>query len=289
MQTAHGIGDAAPSPEYLIRIVGREVSCPIITYNNNNFFERYTNMKISLVIPMYNESSIVADTVRAVYGAMEDFSAETGHDYEVLFSNDGSTDNCADIARSVAAELGADKIIVTGYEKNRGKGGAVRHAMLEADGDVLVCTDCDLAYGLDVVGQSVKYFEGEDAPDILIGSRRLGGDGYEGYTFVRKIASKAYMLVLRVVAGFKMSDSQCGFKVYKNAAAKKIFADLETNGFAFDQEVLMSANALGMVVAEMPVRIINHRESTVNVVSDSVKMVRDLLRIKKMVRVRYKR
>ena len=244
-------------------------------------------MKISLVIPMYNESSIVADTVRAVFAAMEDFSAETGHDYEVLFSNDGSTDNCADIARSVAAELGAEKIIVTGYEKNRGKGGAVRHAMLEATGDVIVCTDCDLAYGLDVVGQSVKYFEGEDSPDIVIGSRRLGGDGYEGYTFVRKIASKAYMLVLRVVAGFKMSDSQCGFKVYKNAAAKKIFADLETTGFAFDQEVLMSANALGMVIGEMPVRIINHRESKVSVLSDSIKMVRDLLRIKKMVRKRY--
>ena len=238
---------------------------------------------------MYNESSIVADTVRTVHAAMEKFAAETCHDYEVIFSNDGSTDDCADIAQKTAAQLGADKIIVTGYEKNLGKGGAVRHAMLRATGDVLVCTDCDLAYGTDVVGEAVKYFEGENAPDILIGSRRLGGDGYEGYTPLRKAASKVYMLVLRVVAGFKMSDSQCGFKVYKNEVAKKIFADVETNGFAFDQEVLMSAQALGMTIAEMPVKIINHRESSVSVLTDSVKMVRDLLRIKKMVRRRYKK
>ena len=246
-------------------------------------------MKISLCIPMYNESSIVADTVRAVYAAMEDFSAKTGHTYEVLFSNDGSTDDCAALARAAAEELGADRIIVTGYEKNRGKGAAVRHAMLEATGDVIVCTDCDLAYGLDVVGESVKFFEKDPAPDMLIGSRRLGGDGYEGYTFVRKIASKVYMMVLRVVAGFKMSDSQCGFKVYTSHAAKKIFPDIETDGFAFDQEVLMSAQALGFTIAEMPVRIINHRESKVSVLSDSVKMVRDLLNIKKMVKKRYRK
>ena len=70
---------------------------------------------------MYNESSIARDTVLQVYDAME----KLGYDYEVLFSNDGSRDNCADIVRNTAAELGCDKIRVTGYEKNRGKGAAV--------------------------------------------------------------------------------------------------------------------------------------------------------------------
>ncbi len=247
-------------------------------------------MKISLCIPMYNESSIVADTVRTVYTAMEKLADELGCDYEVLFSNDGSTDTCADIARDTASELGCDKIIVTGYEKNRGKGAAVRHAMLESSGDIVVCTDCDLAYGTDVVGEAVKRFDTEaKTPDLVIGSRKLGGDGYEGYTFIRKLASKAYMIVLRIVAGFRMSDSQCGFKAYTGEAAHRIFGDIVTDGFAFDQEVLMSAQALGMTIAEMPVKIINHRESKVSVLSDSVKMFRDLLRIKKTVRKRYRK
>lgn len=242
-------------------------------------------MKVSLCIPMYNESSIAADTVKAVHAYMESFAAETGHDYEVLFSNDGSTDDCADIVRRVAAELGNSRIIVTGYEKNRGKGAAVRHAMLETTGDVVVCTDCDLAYGLEVVGDAVARFG--DGDDMIIGSRKLGGDGYEGYTFIRKVASKAYMLVLRVVAGFKMSDSQCGFKVYRGEAAHRIFSEIEADGFAFDQEVLMVAGVLGLTIREMPVKIINHRESKINVLSDSVKMVRDLIKIKKMVRERH--
>ena len=250
-------------------------------------------MKISLCIPMYNESSIVADTVKTVYAAMEKLSADTGYDYEVLFSNDGSTVDCADIAKKIVAELGCgDRIIVTGYEKNRGKGAAVRHAMLESKGDIVVCTDCDLAYGTDVVGDAVSRFEKSGdkiTPDLIIGSRKLGGDGYEGYTLIRKIASKVYMIVLRIVAGFRMSDSQCGFKVYTGEAAHRIFGDIITDGFAFDQEVLMSAQALGMAISEMPVKIINHRESKVSVLSDSVKMMRDLLRIKKMVRRRYRR
>jgi len=241
---------------------------------------------------MYNESSIVADTVKTVFAAMEKLAVELDCDYEVLFSNDGSTDNCADIARDTAAEIGGDRIIVTGYEKNRGKGAAVRHAMLESSGDIVVCTDCDLAYGTDVVGEAVKRFAADaegKTPDLVIGSRKLGGDGYEGYTFIRKLASKAYMIVLRVVAGFKMSDSQCGFKAYTGDAAHRIFSDIETDGFAFDQEVLMSAQALGMTIAEMPVKIINHRESKVSVLSDSFKMLRDLLRIKKTVRKRYRK
>lgn len=242
-------------------------------------------MKISLCIPMYNESSIAADTVKTVHAYMESFAAETGHDYEVLFSNDGSTDDCADIVRRTAKELGNPRIRVTGYEKNRGKGAAVRHAMLETTGDVVVCTDCDLAYGVEVIGEVAGRFDG--SVDMVIGSRKLGGDGYEGYTFIRKVASKAYMLVLRVVAGFRLSDSQCGFKAYTTAAAHRIFSEIETDGFAFDQEVLMVADVLGLTIKEMPVKIINHRESKINVLSDSVKMVGDLLRIKKRVRMRH--
>lgn len=243
-------------------------------------------MKISLCIPMYNESSIAADTVKTVHAYMESFAAQTGHGYEVLFSNDGSTDGCADIVRRTAEELGNPRITVTGYDKNRGKGAAVRHAMLESSGDVVVCTDCDLAYGVEVIGEAVNRFDGET--DVLIGSRKLGGDGYEGYTLIRKAASKAYMLVLRVVAGFRLSDSQCGFKAYTHEAAHRIFSEIETDGFAFDIEVLMTAAALGMSIGEMPVKIINHRESKVSVLSDSVKMVRDLVRIKRRVRARHK-
>ena len=237
-------------------------------------------MKISVIIPMYNEASIIEDTAKTLY----EYMSGRFEDWELLFSDDGSSDGCGDLVR----KLDLPNVRVVGYEKNHGKGCAVRTAMLEACGDIRMFTDADLAYGTEVIGRVYDTFAENTDADIVIGSRNISSDGYEGYTFIRKLASKCYMIVLRVVAGFKMSDSQCGFKVYTNDAAKKIFSEIETDGFAFDIEAIMTANSMGMSIGEMPVKIINHRESKINVLSDSIKMFRDLLRIKKRVKQRAK-
>ena len=238
-------------------------------------------MKISLCIPMYNEAKIAADTARTLWEAMAENRRCHGWDFEILFADDGSLDDCADRVRAVAAD-GKGEIRVVGYERNRGKGSAVREAVLASTGDIVLYTDCDLAYGTDVIAQAILRY----TPDVdgVIGSRRLNGGGYEGYTPLRKIASVVYFGVLKTVGGFHLSDSQCGFKSFRGDLARKIFAKCETDGFAFDFEVLLLAEKLGVHIAEMPVTIINHRASTVHVLRDSIRMMRDLLRIKKRVR-----
>lgn len=234
-------------------------------------------MKISVCIPMYNERVIIADTARTLTAALE---ARFGEDYELLFSDDGSTDGSADLVRSLALP----RTRVVGYEQNRGKGCAVRTAMLAAKGEYLLFTDADLAYGTEVIGQAVEAFAKMPECDLIIGSRNIGKDGYEGYTFLRKIASKTYIRVLCAVGGFRLSDSQCGCKAFTNRAAKEIFSRLETDGFAFDFEALMWAERLGYRVGEMPVRVINHRESKIHLFRDTFKMLNDLRRIKRRVR-----
>ena len=238
-------------------------------------------MKISLCIPMYNEAKIAADTARTLWEAMAENRRCHGWDFEILFADDGSLDDCADRVRAVAAD-GKGEIRVVGYERNRGKGSAVREAVLASTGDIVLYTDCDLAYGTDVIARAILRY----TPDVdaVIGSRRLNGGGYEGYTPLRKIASVVYFGVLKTVGGFHLSDSQCGFKSFRGDLARKIFAKCETDGFAFDFEVLLLAEKLGVHIAEMPVTIINHRASTVHVLRDSIRMMRDLLRIKKRVR-----
>lgn len=232
-------------------------------------------MKPTLVIPMYNEASILPDTLRQTSEYM-DKTFPNG--YEIIFSDDGSLDD----SRKIVDEFSKShkSIRSVGYEKNRGKGCAVRTGILAAEGDVIISTDCDLAYGLDVIKKAFDIFESSDA-ELVIGSRRLEKDGYEGYTFIRKLASKTYLKCLSIAAGFKLSDSQCGFKCYRNASAKKIFEGCEVDGFAFDFEVLIRAQKFGMKITEMPVKIINHRESKVNVFSDSLKMLKDIVKIKK--------
>lgn len=238
-------------------------------------------MKVSVCIPMYNEAKIAADTARALWDAMAENRRNYGWDFEILFADDGSADDCAARVRS-AAEQGMDEIRVVGYEANRGKGAAVREAVLASDGDIVIYTDCDLAYGTDVIAEAVLRYR--DGVDAVIGSRRLSGDGYEGYTPLRKMASIAYFGVLKAVGGFDLSDSQCGFKSFRGDLGRKTFGKCQTNGFAFDFEVLLLAEKCRAHIEEMPVTIINHRQSTVHLVRDSFRMMRDLLRIKKRVR-----
>jgi dolichyl-phosphate beta-glucosyltransferase len=234
-------------------------------------------MKVSLCIPMYNESAIIKSTLRTVSAYME---KTFGDDYEVIFSDDGSTDDC----RAIVDSYPNKKIRTVGYRKNRGKGSAVRTGMLAAEGDIIVFTDCDLAYGLDVVLQAVKLFDKNPDVDIIIGSRNLTKDGYSGYTFIRKLASKAYIKCLALAAGFKLTDSQCGFKCFRRDTARKVFSACEVDGFAFDFEVLIKSKKMGEKILEMPVKIINHRESKVNVLKDSLKMLKDVRVIKKRTR-----
>lgn len=233
-------------------------------------------MKFSLCIPMYNEASIIKDTANTLH----EYMSANFEDYEILFSNDGSKDDCGKIVE----EMNLPNVRVVGYEQNMGKGYAVRTAMLAAEGDVIMFTDADLAYGTDVIKQVYDTFEANPDAQMVIGSRNLHKDGYEGYTFIRKIASKTYIKVLSIVGGFKLSDSQCGCKAFRGDAAKKIFSRCEVNRFAFDFECILWAVKFGMKIVEMPVKIINHRESKVNVLRDSFKMVRDILKMKKRIK-----
>ncbi len=233
-------------------------------------------MKVSLCIPAYNEESIIRETARTLDAYMRD----NFDDYEILISNDGSTDGTADAVR----ELALPNVRVVGYEKNRGKGCAVRTAILESTGDVAIFTDCDLAYGTDVIKTMADMFEANPDADMIIGSRNISADGYEGYTFIRKLASKTYIKVLCLFGGFKLSDSQCGMKGFRRETAREIFPLCEVDRWAFDFEILIWATEFGKKILEMPVKIINHRESKINVMSDTVKMLRDVIKMKKRIK-----
>lgn len=233
-------------------------------------------MKFSLCIPMYNENSIITETAKTLSAYMEDHFEQ----YEILFSSDGSTDGCDETVKA----LGLPNVRVVGYEKNRGKGCAVRTAFLEAEGDIIMFTDADLAYGTDVIAQVRDTFLENPDAELVIGSRNLHKDGYAGYTFLRKVMSKAYIKVLCLAGGFRLSDSQCGCKAFRRDAARAIFSRCEVDGFAFDFEAILWAVKHGYRIVEMPVKVQNHRESKVRVIRDTLRMLRDLRKMKKRIK-----
>lgn len=233
-------------------------------------------MKVSVVIPMYNENKIIASTACA----LSEFMERSFDDYEIIFFDDGSCDGSA----YTVEKLGLPNIRVLSYGENRGKGCAVRHGMLACEGDIRIFTDADLAYGTDVICDAVVTFQNEKDADIIIGSRNLNKDGYDGYTFKRKLMSKIYIKLLCFMGGFKLSDSQCGIKAFSAEAAEKVFSDCSIDGFAFDFEVILRAQKHGFKMAEMPVKVVNHRESSVRPLRDSFKMLGDIKRIKKQIK-----
>lgn len=232
-------------------------------------------MKFSLCIPMYNEISIIKETAQT----LSDYMSANFDDYEIIFSNDGSKDGCDKAVK----DMNLPCVRVVGYEQNRGKGYAVRVAMLAAEGDIIMFTDADLAYGTDVIKRVYETFLANPDAHMVIGSRNLSADGYEGYTAIRKLASKVYIKVLSIVGGFKLSDSQCGCKAFTGKAAKEIFSRCEVDRFAFDFECILWAVKFGMKIVEMPVKLINHGDTKVRIVRDTVKMLKDLKNMRKRI------
>lgn len=230
--------------------------------------------KLSVVIPMYNELEVAPKTATKLSSYLE---KRLGSDFEILFSDDGSTDGCA----QAIASLRLPNVRVIRYAVNKGKGSAIREGIMRARGDIVVYTDSDLAYGSEAVYNIYKELENSGA-NIVIGSRNINKDGYQGYTIARKLMSKAYIKVISAFAGFSYSDSQCGLKAFTAESAKTIFSRCTVNSFAFDLEVLLLADKMSMSVSEFPVKVINHRQtqSKVNPIKDAVKMISDVYKIK---------
>lgn len=236
-------------------------------------------MKLSVIIPAYNEESIFRDTLNTLLDALDSMQSRfVFDDYELIFVSDGSSDTTP--ALITEAEQQYPQVRGCIYTPNRGKGYAVRTGILSSVGDLVLYTDCDLAYGTDVIEAAVKQMADTNA-DVLIGSRAIHPEGYAGYTPLRKLASILYLRILGIAAGFRLSDSQAGFKALRGEVGREIFAKCEIDRFAFDLEMLMRVQKAGYSVTELPVKIVNHRESSIHLLRDSTRMLRDIAKIKK--------
>jgi len=236
-------------------------------------------MDISLVIPAYNEEEIIEESAKTL---CDFFKEEFGDkEYEIIFVNDGSKDETQKKIDSLAEKYSC--VRSAGYPENKGKGSAVRVGALAATGDFIIFTDCDLAYGCAIIKEFYNRFLDGDC-DLVVGSRKLAAGGYESYTFLRKIMSKVYHVIVSLLTGTDFSDSQCGIKGFSKKAVDMIFPECVVDRFAFDLEILIIASNNSLKIAEMPAKIINHRESrsSINPIRDSLEMLSQIIRIKKI-------
>ncbi len=233
-------------------------------------------MLLSVIIPMYNEAKTAQETAKLLSRHLY----ASGISFELIFSDDGSTDGGAGLISAMSQSIPEIKLVCSPVRN--GKGAAIRKGALSASGDYVVYTGCNLAYGADSVTAILEKLRVTGA-DVAIGSRALHPCGYNGYSKTRKLAALGYMQVLKKAAGFSYTDSQCGLKAFTSRAASRIFALCETDGYAFDFEVLTVADKLGLSVLEYPVRVSDDvvHKSKVRMIPGAFGMMTDAVRIKR--------
>ena len=203
--------------------------------------------------------------------------------YEVLIVVEQSTDGTLEIAAKQVAQQAHFQVIDNGPKK--GKGHAVRSGMLRARGEIVFYMDADLSVPLVEVPAFLQHFEQAPKVDVLIGNRQHAMSRItRRQSPLREGMGKIFNRVLQTLALVDLRDTQCGFKAFRQAACREIFSRQVVEGFAFDVEILLLAERLGFMVEDLPVEWINSPESKVEIISDSLSMLRDTLQIRRRLR-----
>ena len=231
--------------------------------------------RLSIVIPAYNEEARLSDSLDRIaeYVAGRDYTCEA------IVSDDGSTD-----ATLVIAEDFAERhpwLRPLHNPDNLGKGSAVRLGVLDASGDYVLMCDADLATPIEELDSLWKHIE--SGADIAIASRPLRESHLvRRQPIYREVAGRLFNLAVRVAAVPGIHDTQCGFKLFRGEAARRLFGLSRRDGFDFDIEILYLARRLGYRIAEVPVRWYHREGSKVSMLRDGLRMLAGLLRIRLM-------
>lgn len=168
-------------------------------------------MDISVVVPLYNE----AESLVELFSWIKKVMSEHGFSFEVLFVNDGSTDNSWQIIESLAKDN--EEVKAIGFQRNYGKSPALYCGFKRALGDVVITMDADLQDSPDEIPELYRMIK-EEGYDLVSGWKKKRYDG----TFSKNIPSKIYNATARCVTGLKLHDMNCGLKAYRNEVIKNI-------------------------------------------------------------------
>ncbi len=230
---------------------------------------------LSVVIPVYNEEKTIAESMRRV----EAFMRLKGWEWELLISNDGSTDRTAEVVSGQISKRDDTRVLLIDEKKNAGKGAAVRRAVLRSRGRAVLVTDADLSSPIKEIEKLLVPLE--EGADIAIGSRAVRSPGADvQQTFKRWIAGRIFNGIVRSVLLRGFQDTQCGFKCFRRDPAMRLFGAQKLDGFSFDVEILYLAQKAGMKVCEVPVMWRQGQATRVRLFKDSFSMTRDLFLIR---------
>jgi dolichyl-phosphate beta-glucosyltransferase len=226
---------------------------------------------LSIIIPAFNEAMRIPDTLRKI----NDYLSQQDFQCEIIVVENGSTDGTYNIVNEMQGEICCLTVL---HEDRRGKGWAVQQGMLHAKGDYRFICDADLSMPIEEIANFMPPRQ-LSAP-IAIGSREAPGAVRYNEPEYRHLIGRVFNWLARLIVVPELNDTQCGFKLFREDAAKDVFPKLTIFGWTFDVEALFIAQKLGYKIVEVPIHWHHHPHSTVKVFRDSLRMGLDLIKIR---------
>lgn len=220
---------------------------------------------ISLIIPTFKQEKTIESDLKRIQSVL----SKLRYDYEIIVVIDGFVDKTFQNAKKVKAK----NIIVVGYKNTYGKGYAIRYGMAKAKGDIVAFIDAGMDINPNGISMLLEHFEWYEA-DIIVGSKWHSVSKVT-YPFYRKFISFGYGLLVKILFGLRVRDTQLGMKFFRREVLEKVLPRLLVKKFAFDIEILAVADRLGYRrIFEAPVEL-NWKDINSNISKNLTKSIVD--------------
>jgi len=202
-------------------------------------------MKVSLILPMYNEEDNVLITIEQVKKVLKTYDR-----YQIIVIDDGSDDHTPQLLEEIAKENPELKVL--SHPVNMGMGRALRTGFEKAEGDVIITLDADLSYDPKYIIDLVNELH-ENHLDIVIGSQYMAGGKTEDIPFIRLFVSKMANKIVGYAMNKNISTVTGILRAYRKEVLDSI--EIESNGTEINPEILSKAIAIGFEIKEIPVKL----------------------------------
>ncbi|MFA4887218.1 MAG: dolichyl-phosphate beta-glucosyltransferase [Candidatus Nanoarchaeia archaeon] len=229
-------------------------------------------MKLSIVIPAYNEEKRIGKTLDSY---LTYFTKHYKKDYELIVVLNGCRDNTFGVVQSFSKHI---QLKILEFKEAIGKGAAVIRGFNASHGDYIGFVDADLSTSAEEYHKLVLNIE---PSDCIIASRYIKGAHVEPkQPLSRRIASRGFNILIRILFGLNVKDSQCGSKLFKKHALKTILPSIGTTRWAFDIDLLYQLKRKGFTYKESPTVWKDAAGSTLNIKKAIVEMFLAVIRLR---------